>query len=210
MTDSSHLQVPPSPESEPVFSYPNEKDSDPDSIITNFVFVPPSPLDLSVFELPNFDSDALFTSPAPPHTFSDNFYYSPYSPHSAEDDNQLQGFSNLYDASNPPPSLLMFTNDLSPNNRSTLSSFDHSSPSSNTSYPSLALPPRLPLEFYTPPDLLPRLSINFEKMSASSVLTPEDLEFFSPNVQSHIDENWSDFITNFDTVPPSPPQLDIN
>ena len=56
ITDFS-FQVPPSPESEPVFDYPDEKG--PDSSITNSVFVPPSTPQLeSVFDYSAFDSAA--------------------------------------------------------------------------------------------------------------------------------------------------------
>jgi hypothetical protein len=121
--------------------------------ITNFAFVPPSPRQLdSVFDYP-FDPAAPITSPPIPHTSSYNgSYYSPYSQHSelsfSGDDIQLQDFPVSmneyepvdYDAPNQPTSLLMFTNDsdymsphFDPNNRSTRSPFDHSSPSSNAS-----------------------------------------------------------------------------
>ena len=120
-------------------------DSDRGSdFITNFAFVPPSPPQLdSVFDYPVFDS----TSPPLPPSYSGS-YYSPYSQHSelsfSGEDIQLQDFPvpvneyepSDYDAPNQPVSLLMFTNDsdymsphFSPNN----TSFDHSSPSSNTS-----------------------------------------------------------------------------
>ena len=174
--------------------------------ITNFAFVPASPqIESSVFDYPAFDPSAPITSPPLPHTSSYNgSYYSPYSQHSelsfSGEDIQLQDFPNTmneyepvdYDAPNQPTSLLMFTNDsdymsphFSPNNSSTRSPFDHSSPSSNASgadennlshlddirrsrpssvasnYPSPALPPS-PQPNFNPS---PRLSANFGNMS---------------------------------------------
>ena len=201
----------------------SDKGSD---FVTNFAFVPPSPPQLeSVFDYPAFDSAAPITSPPLPHTSSYNgSYYSPYSQHSelsfSGDDIQLQDFPNPmneyepldYDAPNQPASLLMFTNDsdymsphFSPNNRSTRSPFDHSSPSSNTSgadennithlddirrsrpssvasnYPSPALP--------SPPqptfDPSPRLSANFGNMSVHTpTWNTAPLPQISPNVNA--------------------------
>jgi hypothetical protein len=191
--------------------------SDKGSDFTNFAFVPPSPPQL---DYPTFDSAAPITSP-PSHNGS---YYSPYSQHSelsfSGDDIQLQDLPNPmneyepynYDAPNQPASLLMFTNDsdymsphFSPNNRSTRSPFDHSSPSSNvsgadennlthldelrrsrpssvaSSYPSPALPSSPQPTF----DPSPRLSVNFGNMS---VHTPNwntvPLPQLSPNLNA--------------------------
>ena len=191
--------------------------------ITNFDFVPPSPPQL--FDYPAFDSAAPITSP-PLHTSSYNgSLYSPYSQNSelsfSGDDIQLQDFPNHmneyepldYDAPNQPSSLLMFTNDsdymsphFSPNNRSTRSPFDHSSPSSNASgpddnniahlddlrrsrpssvasnYPSPAIPSSPQPTF----DHSPRLSVNFGNMSVrtpnwNTVPLPQQL---SPNLNA--------------------------
>ena len=218
----------------------SDKGSD---FVTNFAFVPPSPPQIeSVFDYPAFDSAApIITSPPLPHTSSYNgSYYSPYSQHSelsfSGDDIQLQDFPNPmneyepldYDAPNQPSSLLMFTNDsdyMSPhfspnNNRSTLSPFDPSSPSSNASgadennnshlddlrrsrpssvasnYPSPAIPSSPQPNF----DHSPRLSVNFGNMT---VHTPNwnttPLPQLSPNLnaQSPLPVN----------KPQSPPRL---
>ena len=188
--------------------------------------MPPSPPQLeSVFDYPAFDSAAPITSPPLPQTSSYNgSYYSPYSQHSelseTGDDIILQNFPGSmndyepldYDPPNQAPSLLMFTNDsdymsphFSPNNRSTRSPFDHSSPSSNASgadesniahlddprrsrpssvasnYPSPAIPSSPQPNF----DPSPRLSVNFGNMSVhtpnwSNVPLPQ----LSPNLNA--------------------------
>jgi hypothetical protein len=199
----------------------SDKGSD---FVTNFAFVPPSPPQLeSVFDY--LDSTApLITSPPIPHTSSYNgSYYSPYSQHSelsfSGDDIQLQDFSNSmddyqpldYDAPNQP-SLLMFTSDsdymsphFSPNDRSTRSPFDHSSPSSNASaadennlahlddlrrsrpssvasnYPSPALPPSPQPTFHPSP----RLSTNFGNMTVHTPTWNTDpLPQIAPNLNT--------------------------
>ena len=196
--------------------------SDKDFITNFAFVPPSPPQLESVFDYPAFDSSAsappLITSPPLPHHTSsyNGSYYSPYSQHSelsfSGDDIQLQDFptnSHMneyepldYDPPNQPAtSLLMFTNDSdymsphfspNPNNRSTRSPFDHSSPSSNASgadennnnnnnnithlddlrrsrpssvasnYPSPAIPSSPQPTTF---DHSPRLSVNFGNMS---------------------------------------------